>query len=71
MYLDVVIVIALIIFAVCWFRRFSKFVYAFSIIYLFFRLIHFIAENLKIHEFAGKKAEKMQDCYCKIAKSVV
>ena len=51
MYLDAVIVIALVIFAVCWFRRFSKLVYAFAIIDIFFRLIHFIAANLGIKEF--------------------
>ena len=46
MYLDVVIVVALIIFAICWFRRFSKFVYAWAIIDMFLRLVHFLAELL-------------------------
>ena len=53
MYLDAVIVLALIIFAVCWFRSFSKLVYAFGIIDIFLRLIHFIAANLGIKEFAS------------------
>ena len=52
MYLDVVIVLALIIFAVCWFRRFSKLVYAFGIIDIFLRLLHFISSNLGIKEFS-------------------
>ena len=52
MYLDVVIVIALVIFAICWFRSFSKSVYAFAIIDIFLRLIYFIAENLGIKEFS-------------------
>ena len=51
MYLDAVIVIALVIFAVCWFRRFSKLVYAFAIIDIFLRLLHFIAVNLGIKAF--------------------
>ena len=51
MYLDMVIVIALVIFAICWFRSFSKSVYAFAIIDIFLRLIHYIALNLHIKEF--------------------
>ena len=51
MYLDLVIVIALILFAVCWFRSFSKSVYAFAIIDIFLRLLHYIAQNLHIKEF--------------------
>lgn len=53
MYLDVVIVVALVIFAVCWFRRFSKLVYAFAIIDLFLRLIHYVAELFKIKDFTN------------------
>jgi len=52
MYLDAVIVLALIIFAVCWFRKFSKLVYAFGIIDIFLRLLHFIASNLGIRDFS-------------------
>ena len=52
MYLDLVIVIALVIFAICWFRSFSKSVYAFAIIDIFLRLIHYIALNLGIKEFS-------------------
>ena len=51
MYLDAVIVIALVVFAFCWFRRFSKFVYAFAIIDMFLRLIHFVADLFKIKDF--------------------
>ena len=51
MYIDAIIVIALVIFAVCWFRRFSKTVYAFAIIDIFLRLIHYIAAHLGIKEF--------------------
>ena len=52
MYLDAVIVVALVIFAVCWFRRFSKLVYAFGIIDIFLRLLDFIANNIGIKPFA-------------------
>ena len=51
MYIDAIIVVALIIAAVCWFRRFSKLVYAIAIIDLFLRLIDYIANNLGIREF--------------------
>ena len=52
MYLDAIIVVALIIVAFCWFRRFSKFVYAFAIIDIFLRLLDYIANNIGIKEFA-------------------
>ena len=52
MYIDAIIVVALVIFAVCWFRRFSKLVYAFGIIDIFLRLLHFIANNIGIKAFA-------------------
>lgn len=51
MYLDAVIVIALVIVAVCWFRRFVKLVYAFAVIDLFLRLIDYIANNIGITGF--------------------
>ena len=51
MYLDAIIVVALILVAFCWFRRFSKFVYAFAIIDLFLRLLNYIANNIGIKGF--------------------
>lgn len=51
MYLDVIIVIALIVVSICWFRRFSKFVYAFAIIDLFLRLLNYVANNIGIKGF--------------------
>ncbi len=53
MYLDAVIVIALVIFAVCWFRSFSKSVYAFAIIDLFLRILNYIANHIGIKGFAS------------------
>ena len=52
MYLDAVIVIALIIVSFCWFRSFSKFVYAFAIIDIFLRLLDYIANHIGIRGFA-------------------
>ena len=51
MYIDVIIVAALIIVSFCWFRRFSKMVYAIAIIDIFFRLMHYISANIGIKGF--------------------
>ena len=51
MYLDAFIVIALVIFAICWFRKLSKSVYAFAIIDLFLRLLNYIANHIGIKGF--------------------
>ena len=51
MYIDAIIVVALIIVAFCWFRRFSKMVYAVAIIDIFLRLITYISANLGIPGF--------------------
>ena len=51
MYIDVIVVVALIIVAFCWFRRFSKMVYAIGIIDIFLRLINYISANLGIPGF--------------------
>ena len=51
MYVDVVVVVALIIVAFCWFRRFSKTVYAIAIIDIFLRLLSYISNNIGIPGF--------------------
>lgn len=51
MYIDAVIVVALIIVAFCWFRRFSKMVYAVAIIDIFLRLLNYISLNIGINGF--------------------
>lgn len=53
MYIDAIIVVALIIVAFCWFRRFSKMVYAIAIIDIFFRLLSYISANIGIPGFNG------------------
>ena len=52
MYLDVIIVLAIVIFVFCWFRKFSKFVEAWAIVDIFLRIIHFVANNIGIPDFA-------------------
>ena len=51
MYIDAIVVIALIIVAFCWFRKFSKMVYAIAIIDIFLRLINYISANIGIPGF--------------------
>ncbi len=51
MYIDAIIVVALIIVAFCWFRRFSKTVYAVAIIDIFLRLLNYISTNIGIPGF--------------------
>ncbi|MDO4962643.1 MAG: hypothetical protein Q4E75_00870 [bacterium] len=51
MYIDAIIVIALVIFCFCWFRRFSKIVYSIASIDIFLRLIDYIANHIGIKEF--------------------
>ena len=53
MYIDAIVVIALIIVAFCWFRKFSKMVYAIAIIDIFLRLINYISSNIGIPGFSG------------------
>lgn len=51
MYLDAIIVIALIIASFGWFRRFSKFIYSVAIIDMFLRLMNYIGNNIGIKGF--------------------
>ena len=51
MYIDAILVVALVIVAFCWFRRFSKIVYAFAIVDIFLRLLDYIANNIGIKGF--------------------
>ena len=51
MYLDLVIVLVLVIISFCWFRSFSKTVYAVAMIDIFLRLLHYISANIGIPGF--------------------
>ena len=48
MYLDAIVVIALVIASFGWFRRFSKFIYSVAIIDIFLRLINFMIVGFMI-----------------------
>lgn len=55
--MDLLIIVVLIVIAVCWFRKFSSFIYALAIIDIFLRLLTFIRSNLGIpviSEFIAK-----------------
>ena len=51
MYIDLIIILAIIIFAFAWFRRVSKPVYAVAIIDIFLRLLYYISKNIGIKGF--------------------
>lgn len=51
MYIDAIVVVALIVVAFCWFRKFYKVVYAVAIIDIFLRLITYISSNIGIPGF--------------------
>ena len=51
MYIDAIIIVALIIFAFGWFRKFSKVVYSVAVIDIFLRLLHYISKNIGIKGF--------------------
>ena len=52
MYLDAFIVLIIVVFVFCWFRKFSKFVEAWAIVDILLRIFHFVANNIGIPEFA-------------------
>lgn len=51
MYIDLIIILVLIIISFCWFRSFSKTVYAVAMIDIFLRLITYISANIGIPGF--------------------
>ena len=50
MYIDLIILILLIIAVVFFYRRFSSFVYLIVGLDILYRLLHFVADNLKVPE---------------------
>lgn len=50
MYVDLIVVVILLLIVIFCFRRFSSFVYAYAIIDIFLRLLHFIEVNVKVPE---------------------
>ena len=53
MYIDLIILILLIIAVVFFFRRFSSFIYLMVSLDILYRLLHFIANNVKVPELTA------------------
>ena len=53
MYIDLIVLVLLIIAVVFFFRRFSSFVYLMVSLDILYRLLHFIANNVKIPELTA------------------
>ena len=53
MYIDLILFIVLVIAVVFFFRRFSSFVYLVCAIDILFRLLHFIADNVRVAELTS------------------
>jgi len=46
--MDLLIIVIFIVIIVCWFRRFSSFIYALAIIDIFLRIVTFIGHNIGV-----------------------
>lgn len=53
MYIDLIIFIILIAAVIFFFRRFSSFVYLVCALDIFYRLLHFLADNLGVSELTA------------------
>ena len=53
MYIDIVVLVLLIIAVFFFFRRFSSFVYLICSLDILYRLLHFIANNVKVPELTS------------------
>jgi hypothetical protein len=53
MYIDLIIFIILVAAVIFFFRRFSSFVYLVCAIDIFYRLLHFLADNLGVSELTS------------------
>ena len=53
MYVDLIVLIILIIAVIYFFRRFSSFVYLMCALDILYRLLHFIADNVKVPELTA------------------
>ena len=53
MYIDLVLLVAIIVATIFFFKRFSSFVYLICALDILYRLLHFIANNVKIPELSS------------------
>ncbi|MBQ9181107.1 MAG: hypothetical protein IJ134_00475 [Bacilli bacterium] len=51
--MDLLIIVIFILIIVCWFRKFSSFIYALAIIDIFLRIISFVAHNIGVKEISS------------------
>ena len=51
--MDAFIVLVVIVFAICWFRKFRKVVYVIASLDILLRICNFLAHNLKIKELSS------------------
>lgn len=50
--MDLLIIVLIVLIIVCWFRKFSSFIYALAIIDIFLRILSFIAGNIGIKQIS-------------------
>lgn len=53
MYIDLILFIILVVAVIFFFKRFSSFVYLVCALDILFRLLHFIADNVKVAELTS------------------
>lgn len=53
MYIDLIVLVLLILAVVFFFKRFSSFVYLIVSLDILYRLLHFLADNLKVPELSA------------------
>ena len=53
MYIDIVLLVLIVIAVIFYFRRFSSFVYLICSLDILYRLLHFIADNVKVEELSS------------------
>lgn len=61
MYIDLVVIVVLLLIVIFCFRRFSSFVYAYAIIDIFLRLLHFVETHVPVPELQSLIAKYFPD----------
>lgn len=71
MYIDLIILLAIVILAIFFFKSFRSFVYSVCLTDIFLRLMRFLAVNLKFHKssFIYKLPESFAGCFVSYMKS--
>ena len=53
MFIDLIIVVAIVVAVILYFKRFSSFVYMMCALDILYRLLHFLADNLPVPELTS------------------